>query len=652
MSSARGCCCGTESGGCLRDCISSTTIESGCCHKSDTLLLWNHRPGFVSHQQYVGSSGCETCKDVTQFLLPPVESIYHFHSCRYIIKYATLDQPSTLIELPVDNNDFGQGEACANPVCNPAYAVDDCCSTQFPDPDCLCNSWYGASRGGLSQWRKDQLNIGDTGWFIDMECHSNGIALVTGAIPPLNSYWRANIFFERWWRIADCVDGVRIHVPPGNNELPYVTSDLVPKWFIYACSGIPAYQFEFDEALSMGIIDGGEYADLMNAFDNHIQPSTQAGLVKMGNAGYFGAKDYRAEQRQAFIDLNAKFPNEGYAQCIQPLNNMHTLGPFRKRYTHPNPCGYNRPFLHKNDVNTYIDDLQAECMINYPGDCASEEDYLFWRERQWVYFRGIPAGWTWVGWNAASGTGLSEEEAIAEGYGRGDGLNGGVLGPPLEAFRGEPRPNPTCSACSASGCPGNTFCDTCINPCPNCGDGPVGGCDPPEVCRKFALAAECEGVHFTYSQYYWSNDINSLCQQAGKYVCLYTIHSYLVEAQRSRNSWADAIPWTCRDENPPLPVFTGLNIPFGRHGSPMCSEILNPTTSPPLYTIIDMCCGGACVGFTYTDYLNTPNDPTDDYPCPGNGPQAGCVQLIDCPEFDATGQVPCIGHDLDCDPTP
>lgn len=681
MTLSRGCCCGSQ---CIRDCIVGTTIESGCCHHADTLILSCQRPGFSTNQHFVsaavtiGDPDCEMNYSYTQLGMEPVQAIYKFEECRFVFRYAEGNQAVNLIELPKYNDIFMQGEACKNPCCHPEFDPDVCCYTTFPPippaPECLCKTWFGAGNGGLSNSRTHDLYKDlTTKWFIETTCHKWGLPLSEPPDPyqpRLYDQFLCLVFFERWWKIAEnCPAGVRIKVPGCNvtpsgsdcSGVPFQTDDLVPKWWIFGCSGIPLYQCDLDDALSLGVIEPGEYVTLLDDIATKSQPSSQPTVEKLAKAGYLGAKDWRPQQRQAFIDLHDRFPNAGYNLCIEDLEDMEELSPFRKRFCDPVVGVVTRPYLHKDDV--YPDNLsvpppphnrQAKCMKNYPGDPTNQDDYNFWRERQWVYFQGIPGGWQWAGWNAASGTGLSELDAIAAGYGRNGGIGGPqILASPMLAFRGEPRPNPVCSSASSSICPNTQFCNACIGTCSNCGQAPIAACDPPEVCRKFSIYPECEGVHFLYSQYYARNDIqlvNGVCESDVTYICAYQVHSFLTEAKRSRDSWDEEIPFTCRTENPPLPMYNDWPEISRGHYPPqaMCNEILNPADPQnPKYDLGDLCCTGECEVYSTCYYGGT------QYGCPELGPHRPCGARTDCPATEFTPeQIACIGHPVTCQEPP
>lgn len=683
---ASGCCCPqTANYQCLSDCIFDIDITSGCCHWDDTLLLWNERPGYSIRQEYritdvgnLGSTPCETCTVTAQRSMPPVQSIYKYHSCWF--RYVTALSPVELaVPWPVADNTLGQGSGCGHPVCEPQYCLDqypDCCNdgNPFPNPaDCNCNAHYGQGKGGLTEWRRDKLlENHDTTWFVEMACHKSGQPLTTGG-GPLASGWLCNVFFERWWKIAECPPTARIYVPGCNQTTsdcdgqPFVTNDLVPKWWIFACSGVPMYSWELAEAEILGIITQGERFEILDAIDA-ARPLPQSVMFKLAEAGYFVAKDWRSEQRQAYIDLHARFPTAGYGQCIQTVESMNVpngLGPFRKRYTPPNPATNAAPYLHKSDVISELAPFQAVCMKNYPGSALNAEDYRFWRERQWVYFRGIPGGWTWAGWNSLALCGSvcgSEEEAILLGYGRGVGVGGpNVISAPMLAFSGNPMPPETLTNCNFSGneiCNDTVYCDSTNGGCDDCGTGPVAACDPPSECLRLTVDSMCEGVHFVFHNYTVLNDLEpdanqpTECSAKQRYVCR-SVHSFLVEARRKVDNWDLAIPFRCRTMTPPLGPFQQFPEIEESHAGPqpLCNQMMDPNDTT--YPDNPLCCGGYCNGFVDVEYDG------GNAPCyQGTGNTIGCPTRTenqddcsardDCPPHSTQKQIGCIGHPIIC----
>lgn len=719
---AAACCCTQD---CEKDCIFNTEIESGCCHRRDPLLLWCERPGF--NYKYAGHCDVfdmetgelvrhQTCCNVTQPTEEPIQAIYEYHSCWWRCITLGLDGIKSLDGLaemcPPDSCRFDEegdptpcngfiecGEDCGFQIqtcCNdPAYNnqqwsqnCTDCCAE--------CND------EGMSEWRKRRQGSEDRWkWVNEAVCHKQGQDLGTGACCETISYSggtfsnctrlgglnRAHqmlcvVHFERWWRIADCPEGVRIHVPgctngPGGVNCGgniYQTDDLVPKWWIFACSGIPLYAGDLIDAVRFDVITSGEAEQFLEDLFGTCTHPDQVVLGKLAKAGYIRANDWRDEQRKAYQELNARFPGAGYASCIEPVVDMHTLGPFRKRMTCATVGVSNQPLLRKADVvplDPNLTPLQADCFINYPGattGATAQDDYDYWAERQWVYFRGRPGGWTWAGWNINAPCPGDEELSLLLGGGRGDGTC-------IEALKGggrSPGSQNACGCCDPDeeGLPYDTLV------CHGCDEPPCAiaypSCDPPEACEMFTAKAFCEGMWFKYTNYKGSSEYRlpngtvcnpgPACGYCFKVECLYQTNSWLLEAKRSVDSWNDSIPFTCRTEKPPLPVYedlllwdrshmAALNGICDLHLTPAgdqfswcwgcgCPES-GPVPCPPSVYGAEACCGAYC-----PDYecdcdpravdpfyeINNPCESTERCPPHGRSP-SGIPEQIDCIGF-------------------
>lgn len=688
MSLHRMCCCGKE---CLADCLIGSEIESGCCHRDDVLLLWCERPEWQLKVNYqfstsgpFGSPTHERC-DVTTFnRQDPVQAIYHYHDCYY--RCIAVNTTNTLESLALI------GTKCRDELCEPddyngvPPCEGDCCQPEnLQDANCCpCKAPW------LSPWRLEKLKgytsnidwcipdltekpegFDQFKWLVETTCHKGGNALAaaSGNCCTIEGYSQcarlydqaiAVIHFERWWKIAECVENAQIVVPGGLGG--FQTDDLVPKWWIYACSGIPLYGGDLCDAVRFGVITQTEAEDLVKQIQDPAMNGMpdQAVLAKLGKAGYLGVKDWREEQRQAFIDLHARFPSAGYGALIEPLNDMDPLGPFRKRMTYETVGVSSDPLLRRVDVTseTSLLDLQAKGMIAFPG--GTQDDYDYWCERQWVYFRARPGGWTWAGWQ--QGVGQAEIDSILLGNGRADPDC-------IEALKGNPRTSTTCVAC--------TPCDETLTAC-GCGTcpehvAPVYQCETDVYvtkegpvstpCQNITFQPVCEGLVITHNRYDVQREFvldGEECVAQDTWKCLYENRSFLVEARRSVDSWLDAIPYRCRNERPPLPVNTAWPDMERTHKAHtiICNYINGcdtPSTNNPLnktYTTADLCCGGFC--------FTCPTDGTalenfcgieacgEDKECTV---QETSEQL--CPPHEGEDQETCIGYEPECDePTP
>lgn len=412
------------------------------------------------------------------------------------------------------SSEVNSGRDCCYPVC-----ADSSCTSVTDPPLCECDSYW------LTKYRRRKLlDNFRYNWGVDIECYNDSnqnrsentfvvqnpgirnyfqeydllmgppIDLANPTLPHpsqssnrsfrLADHWLFNMHFERWWKVGqNSTDGKTQSfwnipgtsgsqpnptqtTPPNPDPYPYLVSNLIPKWWIYACSGVPVFQFEIEDAVQpMNIlttvesekrqpaITGDQYQRFIDARNNqtfYSEYHLQDVWNSLSNAGYFQAKDWRQEQLQVYKDLDARFPNSGYAvYANKTVDQMPELGPYRKRY-YPNheiatALNMRKPYLRPNLVPKSSLHLQSECFIPYPGDFPTLSmtqqqrdkaisDYYYWAERQWVYFRGVPAGWTWASWNAQSicpccpgpddccvGPAPSEEAAILAGCGRASG---------------------------------------------------------------------------------------------------------------------------------------------------------------------------------------------------------------------------------------
>lgn len=723
MTTRKGCCCGGQSP-CERDCIWQAEIESGCCHKDDTLLLWCERPGSASKDQRLcfppppATGIYERCCVTTQAEEAPIQAIYHYHDCYFrCIKNTVMNSgfPSAVSPPEICPPEFCWFDYSQAPpaetVCGSVYAN---CAQGSPTPSCSCNDpvlcgGFPLKSGccndlqpskncitccddcedlRLSAWRRGRMSVNDQWkWAVEAICHKSGQDLsnnvncaTTGvggwsqcsrlaALSPTGSHQcLAIVHFERWWKIAEtCESQHRIYIPndPGN----CVNSNLVPKWWIFACSGIPLYAGDLIDAVRFGVISAQEADDVITALGPGCDHPSQATLRKLANAGYLRANDWRDEQRQAYQELNVRFPGAGYAAHIQNVGFMHTLGPFRKRMTFGTVGVSTQPLLRKSDVVAADPDLsvlQADGFIAYPGDPTNQADYDYWAERQWVYFRGRPGGWSWAGWSFDSQICPDEELAILNGLNRFDtnciqALTGG-------GCRQSPTVAP-CGCCNSPEPPAEGFEGVICAGCDDVdGCNPIAiGCSPPEVCNLLNAQPFCEGIRFGYFKYdgvpKWTGPTcqsqSPYCTDCGNVEIVYFQQSFLVGAQRSRDSWLDSVPFKCRNEAPPLPVFNGWTAWEKTHPAPkdaVCDNLDNPCamSNYACHCAVDSNCN--CVGpCTVQSWLGCGGTCPSACGCDPKTwePQAQraigpCAATTECPPHSTAGQIDCIGYTPDC----
>lgn len=651
MSGAAACCCSCP----IPQCLSSDTIESICCHACDELLLWCERPGWSLTTQAVGGTPGNLCQwNFTKSVsaLPPVQAVYKYHGeyWRCVIPPTT---PESLYPIPPRcPPDWDQGAGCYDPslyLCNGSMSH---CNDPSP-PVCLCNSTW------LTPWRKHVLESDPaTKWLVEMTCFKGGAAL-GGGYGSLYSEFLCVLHREKWWRlpVETCDPEGYLRVPNCTTSectnacgtQPYVRSQLVPKWWIYACSGVPLFRFDLDTLVATGFMTSAERTAFLTAIALKQQPD-QSVLRRIASNRYFQTKDWRTDQQAAFARLDARFPGAGYAACIADPATMPTLGPVVKilwaPYTNPPSVV---PLLNRDDATASQLTLNvgAACFIDYPGPANDQAAYYDWAVEQLVYFRAVPGGWQWAGWAAASETaclGMTEEQAILHGCGRGDpGC--------IEALKGNPHP-PPCCVNNTPICDTEVYtpCNGCLPPesCP-CGAVPVVGCGPfsptpvATQCENLVISPICEGIRFAYAQYFAETHLTageSGCTQSTRYVCGYVAKSYLVEGRRRAKEWAESPLYVCKLADPALPTFHAWPpITEGHYGiAPICDSIIAADGN---YSSSDLCCSGFCWDYRYVEGQPTPCvEPV--------GAKNDCPSTTDCPPHSTAQQIACIGYTPPC----
>ena len=346
------------------------------------------------------------------------------------------------------------GDNCCYPIIEPP------CIRVIADPMCECNSpWMTNYR------RRKLLDDYRTIWGVDVECYDENNTTAFS----LTNQWLFNMTFERWWKISkDNTDGLTqsfwnvpeqsgVHPNPtfNNTAYPYQVDDLVPKYWIFACSAVPFFLFELNDAVSpmntlsstprTPVISAQDATDILDYKRNdtpYAEYLLQSIFESLSNGGYFESKDWRAEQLQAYKELAVRFPGQGYeTYANKTVAQMPLLGPFRKRYYDSHILGRVHPILRPDLVPDSAKSIQVEFYHQYPGQFPNKsmtdaqkqqaiDDYYFWAERQWVYFRGAPAGWTWASWDSGTtcpccvdfyGVSPNEDQAILAGCGRAKG---------------------------------------------------------------------------------------------------------------------------------------------------------------------------------------------------------------------------------------
>ena len=641
------CCCNLTNNCTLRDTVFGETTDTGCCHLEDSLILFCERPGYTNEQWLTCSSpATEVHYRITGAECEPIVALYKFYDCWYRVAYAFGGGAELLCNLPRQCS----SPACSGPppsgttFCEPLNqdwlaATDPCCDVVLPV--CQCNTlWYSQRQRAVIR-DQDPRYPSPCRWLDEVVCHANGNSICGGQ--SLYQQFLGVVFFERVWKVPDgqfgsqyCDPGVRVYIPPCDNctdDYNPNPATTVPYYIAYAGAGVPVFKCDVDDALVRGIITQQEHTDLIADLLAQVQPD-QATLRKMQT--YWTPGDYRDEQVQAWQQLCTRFPGSAYCACPSNACAMPMLGPFRKRCT-PEICTAGaQSCIRYADMTASMQALNSSCQHAYPGSCASQADYDYWAERQWVYFRGVTGGWAWGNWS------VTPEEFKA-----GSGRNGLEC---MNGLRNMERCDPTCTSLpcrpSATTCCGCSYgtqsgCQQCI----------VAGCAPGTnnytcfknqqfACSGLAAQPECYGVQFIGWQYYLRNNLSLAVDP--KSLCLYNARSFLVGAQRSV-AWDGVCPMSCIAQNPPLGVFKNWPqfVP-GALGEIIVCEAIEQGN--PNYSTADLCCGHHCPSFDANNcgWWEELEGTTSTIRRP-------CAAVTECPPLTPQ-QEACLGFVPDCTP--
>ncbi len=605
MNLSRVCCCGSET---CKTCISGASIEydGGCCHApGQRLCLWIDRPGRTETDHaccpvqgdpvYDCFEYC--CKTVIESA-PPIRALYDYLGNGPKFRVVRFRNEVGVDRLPIQ---------CS--ICDTADDAGDCCGTGFPPyANCVCDPDNQGKN--ISPYQKRTMEDLSAYWLaLDILCYDDGATIrwdVSG--DPFDAYepndtcdlsrfvqgtlWGhtlAVIHKEHWYRFADCGEDPNPYpelTEPNGNGTSFQC--IGPRHFIYACSGTPLFTFDLDEAVENGKITSQDRCDLLQqlAADWTGEVPSQTILAKLCAAGYFDTRDWRETVRQEWLKLKERFPDT-YTGNVPACADMDLLGPVRRRLFRSQPVagsgGTQTEWVRltrsaaRTPPSPYPDiqipaawDLDPWAGGPYPAEGDEDyEDFLFWAERQYVYFHARPGGWDWSCWDAiTTGGQTGEEDNWIPHIARRDS---DICGGDCINVSGFPR-DYTVSDClgDAGHAEGDgAFCDDCTNTdsrscgtddtsCPQIGCAPQDYClSVPEnggrntPCEDVLIAANCDGIHFRFTRIkFIDTGEGSDCDLVGwrnAPKCEVLNHAYLFTLDRSKGDYDSACPWRCRD---------------------------------------------------------------------------------------------------------
>ncbi len=557
-------------------------------------------------------------------------------------------------------------------VCDTSETAGVCCgSGPLGNEGCVCDP--DGQGKNVSPYQKQVMEQFEAYWLaLDILCYDDGASLRWSvsndslmAYEPatpcpttpyvLGTLWGhtlAIVHKEHWYRFADCGETPNPYpelTEPNGEGTPFQC--IGPKHWIYACSGAPLFDFDLDDAVERGKITEQDRCDLYQQLtaDWSVDPPSQAILAKLCNAGYFDTRDWREVVRQEWQQLKDRFP-EVYTGSIPTCDSMDPLGPVRRRLWRvqnvPGSGGSQWEWVRLERTKARTLDIQIPASWDldpwnggpYPveGD-ADYDDFVFWADRQYVYFHARPGGWDWTCWDAVStggGVGSQEDDLIPHILRRDSDICGGDC----ITVSGFPR-DYTVNDCGGTTPP---TCDECTSVEQRaCGSGacPQVGCDAQDYClfapenggrntpcEDVMIAANCDGIHFRFTRIrFVDTGEGSACDAATwRYApkCEVLNHAYLFTLQRQEGNYGIECPFYCRDLTVPQSIADAVPNVYDSllayRG--VCAAIQAGCTEAT------MCCGtfcipiiedgsGCCDGHTAAEACDADPPGEADHPC-------------------------------------
>lgn len=259
-----------------------------------------------------------------------------------------------------------------------------------------------------------------------------------------------------------------VPVEPDGDTIPPLSS-VVPKLYIYACAGVPMFEFDFLSAATAGVISQSEALEAiktmrrLGALAFNLSPAEvtewRSTMAKLEAADRLATIDWRGKASAELAAAAGTIPQ--FAGCSTPPVGLPELGPVRKSFY---------PAL---DPRQAVDTAQAFQMPVCEGVVLGTGDpnYVAWASIQHTYFRCAPGGWTFAAWLFGSDPLIPEDPKFVW-YGRTIGHN--VIPHSQIAQNGF-----TDFAWNASGIPNVVVCTS--SPCP---DPPGFPCQQVDLCDE------------------------------------------------------------------------------------------------------------------------------------------------------------------------
>lgn len=476
--------------------------------------------------------GCEISATTSFEAADAIQAVYPYERSWYRMDYGAIE------------NDRPPRSECGS-------ACTDCCPPPaFPPYDgCVCDP-----AAYLSPYQKGVMEVTPQYmWLADSICHLGSSCFPAIHLPNCSEIPGATslfgqligvVHYEHHWKLSECSGAVTptLYVPNTETEETISFQCIGPKRWVYACSGVPLYEFDLLDAVAAGHITEEMFCQVMDV--KGTSTPDQSILSILWNEGYIRAKDWRPEIVAGLAALKAAFP-VAYASCTVPeCDDLGIVGPVRKMYW---PC------LDPDDVATHTDGLQPDLGACgsvdpfggvYP-ESAEDSNWELYRLWLWttkaVYFHARPGGWSWI----CADPGVADiylpdvPHRYSVSCDNNDCIN--ISGYPQDW---------TCTEGAYAGVHPITGLSTCAVVCfteaeefPN-----EYGCIFPDIacttgadgssCANVMLGSSCDGIHFAYSLVRVEGAELSDCYPGGRrFYRSRENHAYLFGLNRTCGDW-------------------------------------------------------------------------------------------------------------------
>ena len=351
--------------------------SGGCCHGPNNGLIFEYeRPGDVNYGPECCPNlppdpgqplGYKKCCGIREIGASKVRFYYNYIGKYFKMDYAAAGKEETnwprngrprLCSLcnPASMDSSRPGiypgarETCLDYI--PPQSIDDT-TDEFNYP-CSTESipWFGCQCMGegllkdtnrtskrLSYHRKREMErLPYYRWLADIMCYDRGNVVanphyryIEGQTIPVASngtlyeHLLAVVHCEHWYELALCdqnpehSDGDRLGegmTDSEGNAININTSILAPRFWVYACSGVPFFDFELEDALKKGYIDSNKYQEIKQAFQDGKTPSQEI-MNSLAKGGYFDTADWRQEALSEIQDLKTrKYTADSYGGIV------------------------------------------------------------------------------------------------------------------------------------------------------------------------------------------------------------------------------------------------------------------------------------------------------------------------------------------------